>query len=298
MNKNIKSIMLLFLLLISFTGCTMEVTSADTAASKAMEGRNLKILTTNPIIKNMIDSLSGDHHETDCLVKNAEDMKGFTPDMDELKEKNYNSIFYMGSGYEPFMEYIINTTDRNKTDIINISRGIDILRYKEDKLDSLNYYYLTNSGNFQIALFSVKNALQEMDWARTSEYDEKFEKISRELDAFQKELRQFAASNKDMVFVSDNDFTAYICQEYHEPHKRITDYRREMEDPATSKSSSTILKEKALFLYTEEASLKKYADDIVKYRLKPVKIILYDYSLPMTSVYRKNFENIRKAVED
>lgn len=274
--------------------------------------RDLKILVTTKHLAQMIQDLSGQDHIVNYMADTESQLKSLAPDPEMMEKEEYNAFFYIGAGYEPFIREFTEKLDKNKVNVVNISRGIDILRHKINKLDNENYYYLTNSTNYKIALNSIKNALQELDPGRKTLYDENFVEISKEIDEFQRDVKVFM-STLEKVFIVDSDLAAYVVQDYHRSYQTVTEFTDRITRQGTQSTQSTQstqpaqsgtgifsntvpAPEKRIFLYTEDVSIQKYADEIIKYSLIPVKINLYDETLTFMGNFKKVFSDISKAV--
>lgn len=269
------------------------------------EKRSLKILTSSKIIADMIQSLSGEH-TVNYLAQSEAQMNQILPEPDMVSEGSYDAFYYIGAGYEPFIREFTGGIDKNRVSVVNISRGIDILRHKINKIDIENYYYLTNSTNFKIALNSIKNSLQEMDSGSKVEYDEGFVAMSARIDDFKKQVRQFTEENDQLVFLADSDWVAYVAADYHADYQLISDYAERKTSEAAANTTTAMAPsntasltdpEKRIFLYSEDLSLQKYADDIVKFSLIPVKIDLYSGEGSIVDSFQTHFDKIREAVQ-
>lgn len=280
-------------------------TGPVTGSISGPQERDLKILASTKHLSMMIRELAGPTHIVNYMAETEAQLKSLAPDPEMMEEEKYNAFFYIGAGYEPFIRDFTEKLDKNRINLVNVSRGIDILRHKINKLDSENYYYLTNSTNFKIALNSIKNALQEMDPGRKTIYDENFVKISRQIDDFQREVRAFIASLDKVVFIVDSDLAAYIVQDYNRGYQTLSDFTDRMTGQAavtttasvtSGAGTASLIQEKRIFLYTEELSIQKYADEIIRYSLIPVRINLYDGSVSIMEGFKKTFAEISRAV--
>ncbi|MFB0918761.1 MAG: zinc ABC transporter substrate-binding protein, partial [Clostridiaceae bacterium] len=183
--------------LLAVSGCTIvnsETTDSShitgsNSSSSTPEVKSLKILTTTRMLKDIVTYYTQDYHVVEAMVNSDRTLKSFTPYYSSYKDKNYDTFLYQGAGYEPFLDGFLADVNRNTIDVVNLSRGIDILRFKENNLDKENPYYLNNSTNYKIILSSIKNNLQELDIARRKEYEAKFEDISVKIDELQKKIK-------------------------------------------------------------------------------------------------------------
>ncbi|GEM_PF-3341588 len=296
----------IIIVLLALPGCTVvnsETTtssniSGSNSSSSIPETRSLNILVTSRMLKNIVTYYTGDYHTVEAMVNSDKTLKTFKPYFSFYKDKNYDTFLYHGADYEPFIEGFLSDVDRNTIDVVNLSRGIDILRFKENNLDKENPYFLTNSTNYKIILSSIKNNLQELDMARRKEYEAKFDQISVKIDELQKKIKTFSEANKNMAFICDSELAQYICQEYREDCINIIKYTNERVAGQTMTSDTSKAQDSGnlnLFLYTDDISLNKYADEISKFNLSPVKIKLYDYDMSVMDVLETNYQGITQA---
>ena len=269
---------------------------------------NQQIETTSKFMKgmaeaDMIEALSGEQHTIRYMTETEAELGKITPDSSLIIEDHFDAFFYVGAGYETFIGEFTKGIDKNKVSVVNISRGIDILRHKINKIDMDNYYYLMNSTNFKIALNSIKNSLQEMDPANKVKYDENFLVMSERIDLFQREIKEFMQEQDQIVFITDTNWPAYVVADYHKDYQLISEFvQRKTTDEqgnntTTASADSNASKEKRLFLFSDDLSLQKYADDLIKYSLIPVKISLYDSEHSVINNFRENFNRIKKAIQ-
>ena len=304
--KILKSGLLILMAGIFLTACAQtgesQTQQGMTSSESGPRERNLNILTSAKIVADMIDSLSEGQHTIRYMTESESDLRSIVPNPEMMTEGDYQAFFYVGASYEPFIRQFTEKIDKNKVNVVNISRGIDILRHKINKLDHENYYYLMNSTNYKIALNSIKNSLQEMDPARKQKYDERFVAVSRKIDDFQGRVKDFMSDEDQLVFVVDSDLTAYVVKEYRKDPLLITNFiERKLSEESLNLSNAsqpTALNgaEKRIFLYSDDVSLQKYADDITKYRLIPVRITLYDPSETLVESFFFHFERIQDAI--
>lgn len=287
-----------------------EATQSTASNTSGPQDRNLKILASTKYLSQMIQELAGSDHIVNYMAETESQLKSLAPDPSLMETEKYNAFLYIGAGYEPFIREFTEKIDKNKINVVNVSRGIDILRHKINKLDNENYYYLTNSTNYKIALNSIKNALQEMDPGRKTRYDENFQLISESIDEFQREVRAFIGTLEKTVFIVDSDLAAYVVQDYKRGYQTISEFTDRIASQDTTStqpvttlgstvSTSTMPSlEKRIFLYTEDISILKYADEIIKYNLVPVKVNLYEGSTSIMAGFKKTFQDLSAAFDN
>ena len=280
-------------------------TSAAAQAGNSQDGpvpRQLQILTTVTMLADMVEELSDGQHIVHAMARSEADLASTPPSAAMMDQAVYDALFYVGAGYEPFIREFIEQIDKNQVNVVNVSRGVEILRHVVNKLDSENPYYLMNSTNYKIALSSIKNSLQEMDPARKTLYDERFVERSRDIDDFQKQVRTFMEAQDQVIFLVDSDQAAYVVREYQKNYQTIAEFIQRNNNAAASTQATASLSgsipeaEYRLFVYTEDVSLQKYGDDIIKYSLIPIRVHLYDESLTLPEGFQKQFELIQNAL--
>ena len=142
-----------------------------------------------------------------------------------------------------------------------------------------------------------------MDPANKVKYDENFLVMSKRVDQFQKEIKEFMQEQDQIVFITDTNWPAYVVADYYRDYQLISEFvqRKTTDDQGdnstTTAAGSSESKEKRLFLFSDELSLQKYADELIKYSLIPVKINLYDSEYSMVNSFRENFDRIKEAVQ-
>lgn len=277
-------------------------------ASRGPEPRNLKILTSSRHLADMIEALSGSSHEVDYMADNEEELKSLAPDPAKMEELGYDAFFYIGAGYEPFIRDFTEGLNKNRIYVGNVSRGIDIESHQVNKLNLENYYYLTNSTNYKIGLNSIKNALTELDPARRSLYNENFVKLSKEIDELKGKISDFKESHGDVLFITDSDLVSYVADEYSRSFLTMTQFIARMtnqgsgglQDSGTlTQGSKTTMPqgESRVFLYSEDSSIQKYSEDIIRYGLLPVKVYLYNENITLMDSFYSTFREIGKVIE-
>lgn len=290
----------------------VELIQSETRSSSGPQARDLKILTTSRHLADMIQALTEPNHAVEYMAESEEQLKSIAPDPAMMEELEYDAFFYIGAGYEPFIREFTEALNKNRIYVGNVSRGIDIKRHQVNKLDIENYYYLTNSTNYKIGLNSIKNALTELDPARRSLYNENFGKLSKEIDDMQAEIRSFMEGHSEVLFIADSDLVSYAVREYGRSFMTMTQFTEVMAKQANNgtQSSGTVSAastgapfsametgESRVFLYSEDASIQKYSEDIIRYGLLPVKIHLYHEDLTLMDSFYSTFREVRKVIE-
>lgn len=282
---------------ITLTGCTNPAKPAvpgtvSTTRDPGPEIKIMRILTSCRLLTNIVNEFASDRHYVDSMVNAENTLKTFKPYYQFFKDKNYDSFLYLGAGYEPFITNFLKDVDKNELDVVNLSRGVEILRYKDNNLYRDNPYYLSNSTNYKIVLSNIKNNLIELDVARKDFYEVRFRSMSSEIDELQKQISEFF-KGKNVKFISDTDLTEYICKDYRVSHINILSYKKTQGIGAGSTELDSGIK---LFLYSDDTALLKYADEIAKYKMIPVKIKFYDYDQSVLDTLKENFSNIKNGI--
>lgn len=162
-----------------------EPLKADTKDESDKEDKlSLNILAVNKKIYSLVKDLVGDKHNLSYLVNSEKEIINL--DLDEVSEEfmQTNLFIYNGFVEDNLLKNIINKFDVTKTGLINISRGVRPILSNSYLEDKKNPYYLLGFNEYKIALYNVKEALQDKDFENRNYYEENYNKIVKEIDDF------------------------------------------------------------------------------------------------------------------
>lgn len=185
---------------------------ADTSENKNNRDVYLNIMTVNKPEYEMIKKLAGNKHNIEYMFKNLSDEKDYKYDNNTLKNiSNMDLFFYSGAGNEnSTITSMINELDKSSLGVVNLSRGIRELKYKDDGKDIQNLYYYLGIPEYKIMLYNAKSALQEKDPANRDYYEENYNKLVKSIDELKSNFDKNTKGIDKYTFVLENRKLEYF----------------------------------------------------------------------------------------
>ena len=185
---------------------------ADTSENKNNRDVYLNIMTVNKPEYEMIKKLAGNKHNIEYMFKNLSDEKDYKYDNNTLKNiSNMDLFFYSGAGNEnSTITSMINELDKSSLGVVNLSRGIRELKYKDDGKDMQNPYYYLGIPEYKIMLYNAKSALQEKDPANRDYYEENYNKLVKSIDELKSNFDKNTKGIDKYTFVLENRKLEYF----------------------------------------------------------------------------------------
>lgn len=185
---------------------------ADTSENKNNRDVYLNIMTVNKPEYEMIKKLAGNKHNIEYMFKNLSDEKDYKYDNNTLKNiSNMDLFFYSGAGNEnSTITSMINELDKSSLGVVNLSRGIRELKYKDDGKDIQNPYYYLGIPEYKIMLYNAKSAFQEKDPANRDYYEENYNKLVKSIDELKSNFDKNTKGIDKYTFVLENRKLEYF----------------------------------------------------------------------------------------
>jgi zinc/manganese transport system substrate-binding protein len=263
---------------------------------------SLNIVTTNKLLYNMVKDITGDRHSLDYMFTAQDKLWSFNYTEDSLNNISRKDLFfYWGSGIEPWAADFIDKLTKNKIGTVSVSRGVKFItldrevKYKEVALKD-NPYFWMNIDDYKIAMLNIKNAIQDKDTKDRDFYEKNFSKAIKEVEDYQKKLKEAADKLKDYTFVVDGNELDYFTRYYGFNTLKLNNYGliltpKEIEE--NSKVEDKLKEAKnVVFLYDEEGELKSNEALINKYSLKTSNIIVNKDDIKYIDILANNLRSL------
>jgi len=184
----------------------------------------LNIITVNKPQADMVEKIAGGKHNVEYMIANAQDINDFEFDNDVIKNvSNMDLFIYTGTDFEPWIPKFISQLRKGNLGIINLSRGIRLLNFDENGVVKENPYYFEGIEEYKIALYNVKNSIQDKDPKNRDYYEKNYNKAIKEFDNQVKYYEEYINALKEYTFVSlDNRFD-YILKSLNLNYMKIDD---------------------------------------------------------------------------
>lgn len=283
--------------------------AADEGIDKLAVRKNmeLNIVTTDKLLYGMVKSIVKDRHVVEYMFNNrsGEVNFKFTEDsVDNISKKDL--FFYVGAGFEPWIDGFVDKLDKNRVGVTNVSRGIQLLNYNKTvkyngKILKYNPYYFMNIDNYRIMLMNIKNALQDKDPQNRDFYEKNFSESLKNFEDYRKDLKSIDDQLSSYDFIIAEDQLSYFVKYNNLNTLEINPGENGSivpKDPVEKQNLEQRLgNNNMIFLYSDETVLKNNAELLKNYNIKPVKIEIYNGDLTYEETLKyniKNLENIYK----
>lgn len=181
-----------------------------------METSEESLLNITTVSKNqylMVKSIVLDKHNVEYLSENESEINNFEYNEEIIEYISSRDLFiYSGVNNEPWIYKFIGELKKGDLGIINMSRGIKTLSYKNNG-NTENPYYWLGINEYKIALYNIKCAIQEKDTKNKSYYEENYNNITNELDKLLKEYKSELEKFKGYTILTDTNTFDYLLEE-------------------------------------------------------------------------------------
>lgn len=253
----------------------------------------LNIVTTDKLLYTMVKSIVGDKHIVEYMFNNRESEINFKFTEDSTKNISKKDLFfYVGAGFEPWIDTFVDKLNKNKVGVINVSRGVGLLSYNKivkynDTVLKDNPYYFTDVDNYVTVLVNIKNAVQDKDPRNRDFYEKNFSQILNNLDDYKKKLRVLDNELSNYQFIVLEDKLNYFVK-YN--NLRLIDVNSSENNVITLTSSQqeNLQQESKnnnlIILYNDDSVVKNNEALLEKYNISAIKLQIYngDYSYEET----------------
>lgn len=255
----------------------------------------------------MVKSIVGDRHIVEYMFNNRESEISFKFTEDSINNISKKDLFfYVGAGFEPWIDNFVDKLDKNKVGVINVSRGIGLLSYNKivkynDTTLKDNPYYFTNIDNYMTALMNIRNAVQDKEPRNRDFYEKNFSEALKVLETYKEKLKSVdnELSNYEFIIVEDelNYFVKYN-------NLKLVDVGLGENNIITlSSSQRENLQQKSnrnnlIILYNDDSVVKNNEVLLKKYNIPAVKLQIYNGELSYEETLTHNIsalESIYKA---
>lgn len=266
---------------------------------------SLNIVTTNKMLSTMVQSIVGDRNSLSYMFSSKDKMWNFQFTEDSLNNISKKDLyFYWGSGIEPWNSSFVDKLSKSKVGPIDLSRGVKLINYDKevpykDTTLKVNPYYWMNIDYYKIALLNIKNAIEDKDTKDRDYYENNFSKNMKDIEVYQKKLKEAADSFKDYTFLVEGDSLDYFLKYYGFKVIKVydnTDSKIKANPEDSKKIEDKIAQAKnVIFMYDDESKLKSEAQLISKFNLSKVNIITYKDDISYMDLLDSNLKNLISA---
>lgn len=292
----------LFLLsaLILFSGCDkpIDLNIVPAVHKQAV----LDIMVTNKCLYSMVKEIAGQNNNVDYMFKDDSKIEDFVYTDDSISNIGKQDLFiYTGAGFEKWIDDFTGKLDKSKVGVINVSRGVTFQTYENKNNNNTtdkNPYYWGDLNNCKVMLLNIKNAIEEKDAKNRDTYENNFENAIKNINKYKKSTSEITDKLKGYTFISSDHKFDYILNDYDSIR-----LERDNQGNVTDDYNSKIQKKydssgnKLCFVYKDDQDLQKNKDIIDKYKMKTVKLTVYDGDMSYLDMFNSNLESIKKMLQ-
>jgi zinc/manganese transport system substrate-binding protein len=262
----------------------------------------LNILTTNKLLYYMVKDVVGEKHYVDYMFTSNNKLWNFSYTDDSINNiSRKDMFFYWGSGLEPWMSVFVDKLGTKRVAPVSISRGIKLIeygrqpKYKETTIAD-NPYFWVNIDDYKVSMLNIKNSLQDKDSKNRDFYEKNFTKALKEVEDYQKKIKEAAEKLKDFTFVVDGDEMDYFIKYYGFKSIKIYNYgvmpnaKTEEDNPKAEAKFKEV--KNLVFLYDNDQKLKANEFLISKYNLKSAGIMVQKDDVRYLDILYNNLRSL------
>ena len=168
----------------------------------------LNIMTVSKPQYDMVKKIIKEKNNVEYMFTNQKDISEFKYSEEVLNNiSNMDLFIYSGTSFEPWCSSFIDELKKGNLGIINLARGVRLLKYDHNSDNKENPYYFEGIEEYKIALYNVKSAIQDRDPENRDYYEENYNKAIKEFDDDIKLYQDKIASLNEYKFITlNNDF--------------------------------------------------------------------------------------------
>jgi len=168
----------------------------------------LNIMTVSKPQYDMVKKIIKEKNNVEYMFTNQKDISEFKYSEEVLNNiSNMDLFMYSGTSFEPWCSSFIDELKKGNLGIINLARGIRLLKYDHNSDNKENPYYFEGIEEYKIALYNVKSTIQDRDPENRDYYEENYNKAIKEFDDDIKLYQDKIASLNEYKFITlNNDF--------------------------------------------------------------------------------------------
>lgn len=208
--KRIFVLIIVIVLVVSFTGCGLNPTNTDDSSGMA-------IYTSFYPMYFLASEIAGDKAKVISLVPAGVEPHDWEPKPRTVAELQEADMFiYNGAGMETWVDNVMPTLQKSGIRIVEASKGIELLSNNEKDEANLIYdpHVWISPAKYKQQAQNIFEELSTLDSDNKDYYRANYEKLAKELDKLDSDYRQAVAGFKSKVFIVSHSAFGYLASEY------------------------------------------------------------------------------------
>lgn len=305
MKKVTAVIIVLLMTALFFTGC-------GKAAEKPVGGESLKIYTSFYPMYFLASRIAGDRAEVTSMVPAGAEPHDWEPTPRLAAElKNADMLVYNGAGMETWIDNILSIVDRDRTRIVDASKGIELLEAEDESHEhgSCDPHIWVSPMRLKQQAQTVYEAIRETDPGNSVYYEKNMTELVSELTKLDEDIRDAVKSFRSNVIVVSHEAFGYFAEDY--GLKQVAIRGVNPQDEPTSSEFIRLVEEcrknNVRYIFFEKLTSPKLSEALAK-EVGAGTLVLNDAAglneediksgRDYITVMYENLENLKKALGD
>ncbi len=315
MKKIITAIIILLLFSMIPAGCTGGIGKPADQSKQGSPGKvGMKIYTSFYPMYFLANEIAGDKAEVITMVPAGAEPHDWEPTPKMVMELNKaDMLVYNGAGMETWIGNILPSINKERTRIVDASKGIELLASDEDEKEEGHGIYDPHIWVSPLRAMqqaqTIFDALVEVDPENSEYYGENFEELKSKLSKLDEDIRDASKAFKSNVIVVSHEAFGYFANDYGFKQIAIKGVNPQ-EEPSPSKMAELVRECKennVKYIFFEKLTSPKLSETLAR-EVGAGTLVLNDAAglseeeiksgKNYITVMYENLENLKKALGD
>ncbi|HHY78316.1 MAG TPA: zinc ABC transporter solute-binding protein [Clostridiales bacterium] len=308
--KKIVMLVLIIAAIFAATSCTYD--ASDKTLNEG-EADKLKIYTSFYPMYFITKEIAKDKADVMNMIPAGVEPHDWEPTLKTMTELQKSDLFiYNGAGMERWADRVIGNLDKNKTLVVEASRGIELIGsedgHEDDDHGDYDPHVWVSPVNLKKEALNVLNALIEKDKENEQFYRDNYEKLAASLMKLDADIRDAVKNFRSNIIVTSHEAFGYFAKEYGLTQIPIRGVSPQQEpSPAKIIEIVKLCRENNVkYIFVEKFVNPKYSETIAREIGGEVLTLNAAHGLTeeeekagkdYISIMYENLENLKKALE-
>jgi len=299
MNKKICGLLIILIIIFSFSGCTKS--EEDKVKAVDSSGKIVVSVSFNPILE-FTKAIGGDKVEVHTIIPDGTEPHDFEIKAKDLKTLSKSRIFiYNGLGMEPWAQKAIDSIDNKNLTVVVASDKCDLI--KSTEIDAIKEHGQYDPHTWlslkmaKIEALNIKDALVKVDPSNKEYYENNYLSFSNSLDNLYNEYKGKFDKLHNKNFVTGHAAFAYLCRDFGLEQSSVENVFNEGE-PTPKKIEELVeycSKNNVKIVFVEELASPKVSETLAKEINAKVKKI---YTIESKEDNKSYLESMKENLND
>ncbi|MBE3596130.1 MAG: zinc ABC transporter substrate-binding protein [Hydrogenibacillus sp.] len=199
-------------------------------AERPAEGQVIRAVATIFPIYDLVRQIGGDAVAVAQLVPPGAEPHAFEPSPSDIRKiSDADVFFYVGAGFERWLDNVRDNIDADRTMLVDVSQGIDLLSghahdhgdehgdgHAEDhaRAATVDPHIWLSIANVKTIGQTIAKALSERDPGHGADFQANYDRLVQALDALDRDFREGLKEAKTKRFIVAHQAFGYLARDY------------------------------------------------------------------------------------